>query len=94
MVGSNLGDADFGVMFVRWWNPAVESQAVARAIRFGRKKVLHIFRFLINDTIEQRIAELLSRKNMLFEEYIEGAETAELSGFTRNDLLQVLGIEA
>ena len=92
--GLNLGDEDFVVMFDRWWNPAVESQAVARAIRFGRKKVLHVFRFLINDTIEQRIAELLSRKNMLFEEYIEGAETAELSGFSRNDLLQILGIES
>lgn len=91
--GLNLGDADYVVLFDRWWNPAVESQAVARAIRFGRTKTLHVFRFLMNNTIEQRIAELLNQKNLIFDEYIEGAQVAELGGFTRNDLLQILGVE-
>ena len=92
-VGLNLGEADCVVLFDRWWNPAVESQAIARAIRFVRTKVLHVFRFLVDETIEERIAELLLEKRELFDEYIEQAEVADVGGFTRNDLLRILGVE-
>ena len=36
-VGLNLGEATHVVVFDRWWNPAVETQAIYRAHRFDRR---------------------------------------------------------
>lgn len=75
-VGLNLQAATAVVLFDRWWNPAVEDQAVQRAHRFGRQMPLHVFKFLVRGTIEERIDELLKEKSDLFTEYVEEAENA------------------
>ena len=69
-VGLNLGEATHVVLYDRWWNPAVEVQAVFRAHRFERKDPLHVIRFLIADTIEERIARILEQKARLFNEIV------------------------
>jgi SNF2 family DNA or RNA helicase len=69
-VGLNLQEASTIVLFDRWWNPAVEDQAINRAHRFGRTRPLHVFRFLVTDSIEQRIEEVLSEKRELFDAYV------------------------
>ncbi len=69
-VGLNLQEASTIVLFDRWWNPAVEDQAINRAHRFGRTRPLHVFRFLITDSIEQRIEDVLSEKRELFDAYV------------------------
>jgi SNF2 family DNA or RNA helicase len=48
-VGLNLQEGSSVVLFDRWWNPALEAQAINRAHRFGREKVLQVFRFLVED---------------------------------------------
>ena len=88
--GLNLGSADSVVMYDRWWNPAVEEQAIARALRFQREKGLHVFRFLVEDSIEERINELLSEKRALFEEYIESAEGADVGRMNRQEFIALL----
>jgi SNF2 family DNA or RNA helicase len=90
-VGLNLQEATSVVLFDRWWNPALEAQAINRAHRFGREKVLQVFRFLVEDSIEERIAEVLSHKTSLFETYVDEAENAEIPRLTRADLLTILG---
>lgn len=35
------------------WNPSVESQAIARAIRLGQDQDVSVIRYIINDTVEQ-----------------------------------------
>ena len=74
-VGLNLQEASTVVMFDRWWNPAVEDQAMQRAHRFGRQRPLHVIRFLVDDTIEERIETLLREKRVLFTEYVEAQRT-------------------
>ena len=54
--GLNLTRANHVFHYDRWWNPAVERQAVYRAHRFERELPLHVFRFTVIDTIEERIA--------------------------------------
>ena len=88
-VGLNLGEATHVVMFDRWWNPAVEMQAIYRAHRFDRDEPLHVVRFLVADSIEERIATILERKECLFDEIIESAETAA-HHFTKKELMQIL----
>jgi SNF2 family DNA or RNA helicase len=91
-IGLNIQEASTVVLFDRWWNPAVEEQAIQRAHRFGREKPLHVIRFMVVDTIEERINEILREKKIDFEVYIEGADNAPVRQLTRDDLRQILGL--
>jgi SNF2 family DNA or RNA helicase len=93
-VGLNLQEASTVVLFDRWWNPAVENQAIQRAHRFGRTRPLHVFRFLIADTIEERIEAVLEEKRITFEEYVELAESAPVRLFSRPELRRLLDLTA
>lgn len=35
------------------WNPAVESQAIARAIRLGQESDVSVTRYIIKNTVEE-----------------------------------------
>ncbi|MEK7994344.1 MAG: DEAD/DEAH box helicase [Planctomycetota bacterium] len=89
-VGLNLQAASTVVLFDRWWNPAVEQQAIQRAHRFGRTRPLHVFRFLVVNSIEDRIARILEEKQVLFEQYVEDAESADVEPFSRQELSWIL----
>ncbi|MDR1944422.1 MAG: DEAD/DEAH box helicase, partial [Synergistaceae bacterium] len=70
-VGLNLTGANHVVMYDRWWNPAVEQQAIDRAYRIGQSRNVQVHIFCCRGTIEERIDELiLSKKevaNMIIE---------------------------
>ena len=72
-VGLNLQEASTVILFDRWWNPATEEQAVQRAHRFGRQVPLEVIRFLVEDSVEEKIDEVLQEKKILFDEYIGSA---------------------
>lgn len=91
-VGLNIPSADLVILFDRWWNPAVEAQAVNRAHRLGRKTPLHVVRFLVSDSIEERVDAILSAKQQLFEEYVEAVDVPDIKLLTRNDLIHALGM--
>src|SRR5262249_45633387 len=61
-VGLNLQFTNYVFLFDRWWNPAVEDQAINRAHRIGQKEPVFVTRFVTQGTIEGRIAEVLERK--------------------------------
>jgi len=65
-VGLNLQFTNYVFLFDRWWNPAVEDQAINRAHRIGQKYPVTVTRFVVENTIEMRIAEVLERKRQLF----------------------------
>ena len=87
--GLNLGEATHVVMFDRWWNPAVEMQAIYRAHRFTRETPLHVVRFTLTDTIEERIASILDAKERLFEDVVDSTETTARD-FSVEELMQIL----
>lgn len=91
-VGVNAPSAGLVVLFDRWWNPAMEAQAINRAHRFGRLTPLHVIRFLVEDSVEDRIDEILRSKVKVFEDYVESAESAEVALLTRGELLKVLSM--
>ena len=88
-VGLNLGEASHVVLFDRWWNPATEDQAMYRAHRFEREEPLHVIRFLVRDSVEERIAAIIEKKEDLFTEVIDSAATS-WEGLTRRELMQIL----
>jgi SNF2 family DNA or RNA helicase len=65
-VGLNLQFAGYVFLFDRWWNPAIEDQAINRAHRIGQKSRVIVTRFISKDTIEERINRVLDEKRQLF----------------------------
>jgi len=91
-IGLNLQEASSIVLFDRWWNPAVEEQAINRAHRFNRKTPLHAFRFTVVDSIEERIVNILDEKKSLFEQYVNKADIAEIPGLALKDLMEIVDL--
>lgn len=65
-VGLNLQFCHYVFLFDRWWNPAVEDQAINRAHRLGVKGTVTVTRMTSLETIEQRIHDVLEAKRSLF----------------------------
>ncbi|QDT66562.1 DEAD/DEAH box helicase [Calycomorphotria hydatis] len=65
-VGLNLQFAGYVFLFDRWWNPAIEDQAINRAHRIGQKSQVIVTKFICKDTVEERIDRVLQEKRELF----------------------------
>lgn len=60
--GLNLTAADRVILLDDWWNPAVESQAFARAHRIGQSNEVEIYRLVCQNTVEEKILKLHENK--------------------------------
>ncbi|WP_183243573.1 DEAD/DEAH box helicase [Anoxybacillus mongoliensis] len=69
--GLNLTAANHVIHFDRWWNPAVENQATDRAYRIGQTKFVHVHKFITTGTIEEKIDDMLEKKQALNEQLIQ-----------------------
>lgn len=85
-VGLNLQFASYVFLFDRWWNPAVEDQAINRVHRIGSAGPVTVTRFLMLGTIEERINRILEEKRELFETIFSGAESHRKLGLTQEEL--------
>lgn len=82
--GLNLTAADYVIHYDPWWNPAVEAQATDRAHRIGQTKMVHTYKLIVKNTIEEKIQELQKRKQGLIDDIIGG--TSNLSKLTKEDI--------
>ncbi len=64
-VGINLTKADYVIIYDPWWNPAVEMQATDRTHRIGQDKTVFVYKFIIKDSVEEKILKLQERKREL-----------------------------
>jgi SNF2 family DNA or RNA helicase len=89
--GLNLTRADHVVHVDRWWNPAVEEQATDRAYRIGQTRPVQVHRMITQGTVEERIAELLTRKQALADAVLGRGEAAltELTNAELRDLVSL-----
>jgi SNF2 family DNA or RNA helicase len=69
-LGLNLTAADYVFVLDPWWNPASEDQAVNRAHRIGQDKNVFVFRFISENSIEEKIQLLQERKTRLANSFI------------------------
>jgi SNF2 family DNA or RNA helicase len=93
-VGLNLQFANYVFLFDRWWNPAIEDQAINRAHRLGQKSAVFVSRFICENTIEKRIADVLEQKRALFQELIEGNGAPSSLGLTEDEVFGLFDIQA
>lgn len=84
-VGLNLTSADYIFILDPWWNPAAENQAVNRAHRIGQDKNVFVYRFITEDSIEEKIQLLKERKSVLAEKFIQSNNP--FKSFSSEDLM-------
>lgn len=56
-LGINLATADVVVIYDSDWNPQMDLQAMDRAHRIGQTKQVRVFRFITENTVEEKIVE-------------------------------------
>ncbi|XP_024033055.1 DNA repair protein RAD16 isoform X2 [Morus notabilis] len=84
-VALNLTVASHVFLMDPWWNPAVERQAQDRIHRIGQYKPIRIVRFVIENSIEERILKLQDKKELVFEGTVGGSSEA-LGKLTEADM--------
>ncbi|GMP53971.1 hypothetical protein CsSME_00019273 [Camellia sinensis var. sinensis] len=89
-VALNLTVASHVFLMDPWWNPAAERQAQDRIHRIGQYKPIKVVRFVIENTIEERILELQKKKELVFEGTMGGSSEA-LGKLTEADLRFLFG---
>jgi len=78
--GLNLTAADYVLHLDPWWNPAVEDQASDRAHRIGQMRPVTVYRFVSEQTIEEKIVALHKEKRELADQLLSGTDmSAKLS---------------
>jgi len=73
--GLNLTSANHVIHFDRWWNPAVEQQATDRAFRIGQTKDVMVHKFICENTLEERIDDIIKSKAKLASDVIGESES-------------------
>jgi SNF2 family DNA or RNA helicase len=79
--GLNITAANHVIFYTLDWNPALEDQCLARALRIGQEKTVFVHRMFYCNTVEEVINDRLSRKRDLSETVIrgiDGQETADI----------------
>src|SRR5215469_6068431 len=71
-VGLNLTMAQKVISIDPWWNSAVEQQAFGRVFRFGQKFETAMTRFVVKNTVDQKIIEMQERKKEQIERVMDG----------------------
>ena len=91
-VGLNLQFSQYVFLFDRWWNPAIEDQAINRAHRIGAAGPVTVTRMLATNTIEQRIATVLEQKRQLFDTIFAETDKPKKSTLTRKDIFGLFNL--
>lgn len=81
----NLTSANYIFLMDPWWNPAAEMQAIDRTHRLGQHKPIFATRFIIKNTIEERILKLQEKKKLVFDGTV-GGDQASMARLTVDDM--------
>jgi SNF2 family DNA or RNA helicase len=91
-VGLNLQFCHYVFLFDRWWNPAVEDQAINRAHRLGVTGPVTVTRMMTVDTIEQRIHNVLEEKRELLTTLFAEASKPRNIGLSQKEIFGLFNL--
>ncbi len=91
-LGVNLQTADTVILMDSDWNPQVDMQAMARCHRIGQKKKVHVYRFVSEGTMEERVLQRAQKKLYLDTMVNRGGSKAveKFDKMSTKDVLQTL----
>nr|WP_236649689.1 DEAD/DEAH box helicase [Rhodopirellula sp. SM50] len=94
-VGLNLQFCEYVFLFDRWWNPAIEDQAINRAHRLGAAGAVTVTKMMAMNTIEQRINDVLDQKREMFDTLFSSSEApARNVGLSREEIFGLFDLRA
>jgi len=70
-IGLNLTAADYVFLYDPWWNVAAEDQAINRAHRIGRKSTVIAKRYVMLESVEEKIMRLKDSKKSVIDSIID-----------------------
>lgn len=77
-VGLNIQAASVVVFCEPQIKPSLETQAVARAYRMGQSQSVMVHRLLMDDTVDERVMEILKQKSQLFDSFADESVIGEM----------------
>lgn len=91
-LGINLVTADTVVLYDSDWNPQADLQAMDRAHRIGQKKQVHVYRFVTENAIEEKVIERAAQKLRLDQLVIQQGTGKKASTLANNkdDLIDMI----
>jgi SNF2 family DNA or RNA helicase len=78
-VGLNIQAASVIIIAEPQLTPSIEEQAIARAHRMGQVRPVDVHRLLCEDSVDQRVLELLADKREAFDEYARRSDMANIT---------------
>jgi superfamily II DNA or RNA helicase len=87
-VGLNLTQADYVLILDPWWNPASEQQAIGRSHRIGQNKAVFVYKYISENSIEEKINKLQSVKSSIAENFV--ASNNPIADMDKKSILEIL----
>jgi len=78
-VGLNIQAASVVILTEPQWKPSAEEQAIARAHRMGQARPVDVHRLLAENTVDQKMLEVLASKAALFDVYVRKSALKDVS---------------
>lgn len=75
--GLNIQAASVVILCEPQFKPSIENQAISRAYRMGQTRKVFVHRLLCKDTIDERIMEILAKKQRIFDAFADKSVAAE-----------------
>ena len=75
--GLNIQSASVVIICEPQIKPSIEHQAISRAYRMGQSRSVSVHRLLADETIDERVLELLRSKQMLFDNFADVSESGQ-----------------
>ena len=90
--GLNIQSASVVILCEPQLKPSIENQAISRAYRMGQARSVLVYRLLCDDTVDERIMQLLETKQNEFDAFADESkaadDTLELDNAAISDIMQ------
>lgn len=77
-VGLNIQKASVVILVEVQVKPTIEDQAIARAHRLGQVSVVNVYRLICDETVDERLLEITSRKRAIFDRFARESNAADI----------------
>lgn len=77
--GLNIQSASVIILCEPQFKPSIENQAISRAYRMGQTRNVLVYRLLCEDTIDEKILDILDSKQTIFDAFADKSVAAENS---------------
>ena len=75
--GLNIQSASVVMLCEPQFKPSIENQAISRAYRMGQSRNVLVYRLLCEDTVDEKIMDMLKEKQAVFDAFADKSTSAE-----------------